>query len=235
MPDKNQYFYIIPAELLEKGKTAEALLYGIIYSYSKAKGFCWPSNKCLAKKLNRSSISKISRHVKNLCDSAWIRVEYGGNNFRKIFPLVELKSLPSGARGLPSRARLIALKGKGAYPQGQHSSTISSINSSINKKVLEIIEFWNKHKLPKCEKITAHRIKIIEKVLTQHSGEEIKSAIKHYDDAINEPDYFENYKWSLELFLSRQRGYTSWLKDGEKWQSYLTWYNNPDQQKKRGD
>ena len=120
------------------------------------------------------------------------------------------------------------------------NNTVSNtFNKPIIKKqderISQIINHWNKFDLPKCEKSTPARVKIIEKVLKVYDLKIIKECIEYYDEAINDPVYFETYKWSIDNFFTRKRGYTAWMKDGEKWQAYINWFNSPEQKKRRGD
>lgn len=66
----------------------------------------------------------------------------------------------------------------------------------------------------------------ISKALKQHSEEEIKTAIKRYGQIYNDSKNhyavsFGKYKWTLEEFLTRDKGISEFLDEGGKWIRYL--------------
>jgi DNA-binding transcriptional regulator GbsR (MarR family) len=82
-----KYFYIIPAELVEKGELTKAMLLGVIKTLKNKDGFCWASNQFLANKLNRKDKSVISKYVKELENEEYVRCEHSNGKKRKIYPL----------------------------------------------------------------------------------------------------------------------------------------------------
>lgn len=97
-----------------------------------------------------------------------------------------------------------------------NNKEISIIN---NTKEMEIFEHWNK------KNIIIHRDfnkleKKIKEALKEHSVEEIKLAIDHYKEILDNPNYFYKYKWTLNEFLGREKGYEEFLDNGNKWQNY---------------
>lgn len=69
------YFYIIPARLAEGGKPLKALLFGLIVSLANKIGYCYATNRFLAEKLKKKSISHIVRLLKELEKERWIKME----------------------------------------------------------------------------------------------------------------------------------------------------------------
>lgn len=61
----------------------------------------------------------------------------------------------------------------------------------------------------------------IKKALKLYSVEEIKTAINHYKKILYDEDYYFNYRWKLEDFLTRGSGISTFLDSGEKWENYL--------------
>lgn len=76
----------------------------------------------------------------------------------------------------------------------------SSINdSSINN----IYTFWNEHKIIVHKKVTKDMEKAFKKAIVDYSEEDIKTAITNYSKILKGDEYFFNYKWGLDEFLSR--------------------------------
>jgi SOS-response transcriptional repressor LexA len=79
-----EYYYKIPAKLVESKKHTKAILYGLIKSLCRKKGHCWASNPFLAKKIGLKNSGNISRYIKELEREGWIKTEVKGNQ-RKIW------------------------------------------------------------------------------------------------------------------------------------------------------
>ncbi len=89
MPDernKQGYFYIIPAILVENSSATKALLYGLITSLANKDGFCWASNSFLADKLGVKPTT-ISHYISDLEKGGWLHreVDPKEGNKRKIY------------------------------------------------------------------------------------------------------------------------------------------------------
>jgi hypothetical protein len=85
--DKSKYFYIIPAELVEKGQLTKAMLLGIIKTLISKEGYCFASNKYLAEKLNRKDRATISKYINELEKEGWIKCVHKNGLKREIYPL----------------------------------------------------------------------------------------------------------------------------------------------------
>ena len=92
--------------------------------------------------------------------------------------------------------------------------------NNINNIIEEIFDFWNSKNIIKHSKFTDARKKAIAKVLKEYSIEDIKLAIEHYSIILKDKNYFFNYTWSLEDFLNRKTGFTTFLNDGSNWVNY---------------
>lgn len=90
-----------------------------------------------------------------------------------------------------------------------------------NPEVFDIIDFWNERSVDdKCEGGKGS-VNAIKKALTKYAADEIKTAIDHYKQVINDDSYYYSYSWKIELFLVRQGGITEFFDDGSKWKNYL--------------
>jgi len=100
--DKQGFFYIIPAPLVEHGTHLRALLYGLIASYSNKDGYCWASNRCLAEKLSRKDESIIRDALSSLKKDGWLKIEDRMGKNRRLFPKIpdiQPAEITAGTRG----------------------------------------------------------------------------------------------------------------------------------------
>lgn len=97
----------------------------------------------------------------------------------------------------------------------QNSISISNSISNSN-----IYNYWNEKNIVKHKELTARIDKAITKALKTYSEEEIKKYIDRYDMVIKDETYFFDYKWTLEEFLTRKDGISSFTDEGSKWISY---------------
>lgn len=95
-----------------------------------------------------------------------------------------------------------------------------------NKKCEEIFNFWNSKKIISHKSISEKLQKKLNEILKKYSLDDVKKAIKRYDEVLKDRSYFYNYKWSLEEFLSRKKGIVEFFDDGSKWKSYQNHLNN---------
>lgn len=80
------YFAIIPVIMFEDKRLTvfDVCLFAIITSLTKKHGHCWASNRYLASIL-KSSERSITRSIRRLKSSEFIRVDFGGDEKRLIF------------------------------------------------------------------------------------------------------------------------------------------------------
>lgn len=86
--------------------------------------------------------------------------------------------------------------------------------------IKEVFDFWNSKNISNHIKLNEDRKKAISKRLKDYSVDEIKLAISHYEIVLHDKNSFWNYTWSLEDFLNRKNGFTTFLDDGSNWVSY---------------
>ncbi len=77
-------YYKIPNKLAEGKEPTKAILYGLIESLCRNKGYCWASNSYLANKLGLKSPGNVSCYIKKLVIEGWIKTQVHGNQ-RKIW------------------------------------------------------------------------------------------------------------------------------------------------------
>lgn len=103
-------------------------------------------------------------------------------------------------------------------------------NTDVKKKIekeknpiQEIYDYWNTKNIVVHRDLTEKRKKVITKALKEHSVDDIKTAIDHFEEMLHSKYEYCDYAWSLEEFLSREKGFTEFLNDGSKWINYLNW------------
>jgi hypothetical protein len=73
-------------------------------------------------------------------------------------------------------------------------------HSDIENKIFEL---WNEQGIIKHSKLNADMKKAIKKAMESYSLEEITTSIRHYGLVLNHERSKWNYRWPLNLFLSR--------------------------------
>ncbi len=100
----------------------------------------------------------------------------------------------------------------------------SIINNNTKEIFEKIFECWNQKKIVVHRNIEDFKTKI-KNALKEHTADEIMLAIEHYSIVLNDSSYFYKYKWNLNDFLGREKGYTEFLDNGSKWLNYLDFKN----------
>lgn len=91
---------------------------------------------------------------------------------------------------------------------------------SLKLKIETIFNAWNNaQNTIHHNEITEARKKAIEKILKNYSVEEVIHAIGNYDLILGSNWYF-NYKWSLEDFMNRKNGISTFTNEGSNWNSF---------------
>lgn len=105
-------------------------------------------------------------------------------------------------------------------------NNVNDNNIKDNKEniIKEIFDYWNEKKIQVHRDIKSFETKI-KNALKEHSVEEIKLAIDHYKEILDDSNYFYKYKWTLNEFLGRERGYEEFLDKGNKWENYKFFKN----------
>ncbi len=94
-------------------------------------------------------------------------------------------------------------------------------NTKRNDEI--IFEHWNTKNIIVHRDLTEKRKKAIAKALKEHSTIDIMLAIDHFEEMLHSKYEYCDYAWSLEEFLTRDKGFTEFLNDGSKWLNYLNW------------
>lgn len=108
----------------------------------------------------------------------------------------------------------------GHCPTNVQNPLISNILNLNSNSSINIYNYWNEKNIVKHKELTDKISKAIKKALKIYKEEEIKTYIDRYNTVIKDSAYFFDYKWTLEEFLSRKDGISSFTDEGSKWISY---------------
>lgn len=112
----------------------------------------------------------------------------------------------------------------------------NNINNNIYKekenilkekeKYLSLFSLWNEQNISVHRDSTSEEfVKAYEKASKKYTYEQIKTAIERYG-IIYHSNYFFNYKWSFDEFLSQKNCIPTLLDNGSKWINYNEWLEN---------
>lgn len=87
----------------------------------------------------------------------------------------------------------------------------------------EILNYWNSLDIIHHKKMTLKTQKKIKELIKNKelTLEELYFAMKRYNQMLKDENYFFKYKWSLEEFITREKGVKEFKDNGGKWLNYL--------------
>ena len=100
------------------------------------------------------------------------------------------------------------------------NTTQEPIKKEIDRKYLEIFEYWNSLKIIKHKECNEEIIKAIDKALKKYDIETIKLAINNYNTLFKDKRHFYTHRWALKNFLTQGNGISEFLEDGQRYISY---------------
>ena len=100
------------------------------------------------------------------------------------------------------------------------NTTQEPIKKEIDRKYLEIFEYWNSLKIIKHKECNEEIIKAIDKALKKYDIETIKLAINNYNTLFKDKRHFYSHRWALKNFLSQGNGISEFLEDGQQYINY---------------
>lgn len=121
---------------------------------------------------------------------------------------LEQKRLQDAARQRRHRAKRKLLAPVTDMSRDCHNEiTQQNKNKNIDKEyILYIYSLWNEQKIIEHKELTPAIKSSIEKILKDYSGEDVEQSIKNYATILKSPDYYFKYKWTLQEFLTRNKG-----------------------------
>lgn len=108
--------------------------------------------------------------------------------------------------------------------------TLKIKDKNTKEIYINIFNTWNDIDIYNEDKLTMQIVNSITIALRKHTKEEIITAIKNYKE-IYYSDFYYDYTWSLQTFLTRQNALKKFTEDGELWTSYKATKNKPTKEK----
>lgn len=108
--------------------------------------------------------------------------------------------------------------------------TLKIKDKNTKEIYINIFKAWNNTDIYNEEKLTMQIVNSITIALRKHTKEEIVTAIKNYKE-IYYSDFYYDYTWSLQTFLTRQNALKKFTEDGDIWTSYKATKNKPTKEK----
>lgn len=108
--------------------------------------------------------------------------------------------------------------------------TLKIKDKNTKEIYINIFKAWNNTDIYNEEKLTMQIVNSITIALRKHTKEEIVTAMKNYKE-IYYSDFYYDYTWSLQNFLTRQNALRKFTEDGDIWTSYKSTKNKPTKEK----
>ena len=108
--------------------------------------------------------------------------------------------------------------------------TLKIKDKNTKEIYINIFKAWNNTDIYNEEKLTMQIVNSITIALRKHTKEEIVTAIKNYKE-IYYSDFYYDYTWSLQTFLTRQNALKKFTEYGDIWTSYKATKNKPTKEK----
>ena len=108
--------------------------------------------------------------------------------------------------------------------------TLKIKDKNTKEIYINIFNTWNDIDIYNEDKLTMQIANSITIALRKHTKEEIITAIKNYKE-IYYSDFYYDYTWSLQTFLTRQNALKKFTEDGELWTIYKATKNKPNKEK----
>jgi len=113
-------------------------------------------------------------------------------------------------------------------PTPQNPTTNKERNSNkeivINKEIyIEVFNFWNSLNIINHKVEPDNFRKLLDKKIKKYNIETIKQTMKKYSEVVLWKNYWFNYKWTLQEFLSRKNWFDVWV--DTKIENYEIWNN----------
>lgn len=108
--------------------------------------------------------------------------------------------------------------------------TLKIKDKNTKEIYINIFNTWNDIDIYNEDRLNMQIVNSITIALRKHTKEEIITAMKNYKE-IYYSDFYYDYTWSLQTFLTRQNALKKFTEDGELWTSYKDTKNKPKKEK----
>lgn len=108
--------------------------------------------------------------------------------------------------------------------------TLKIKDKNTKEIYINIFNTWNDIDIYNEDKLTMQIVNSITIALRKHTKEEIITAMENYKE-VYYSDFYYDYTWSLQNFLTRQNALKKFTEDGDIWTSYKATKNKPTKEK----
>lgn len=178
---------------------------------------CFASNEYLAK-FCQCSERKITESISKLIELNYIYLESFNGRIRVLRSVLSNGAKQTSKNYEAETQKILPIKIDDNTNIDNKESIIN--NTKEKENILRIFTWWNVKNIIKHSKLNDARIKAIKNKLKDYNVSEIEKAISNYATVLHDNSYYWNYTWSLEDFLNRKNGFTTFLDEGSNWVNY---------------
>ncbi|MCI5750732.1 MAG: helix-turn-helix domain-containing protein [Clostridium perfringens] len=233
----------IPIEL---NRTEKMVLLSLVNHNNWKTGLCNPSIKTIQNEWFYKSDREVIKALKSLSDKGiftketikrrnyyHLNIEFLLRNYindsdnsqknkRDINP--QNVGYPQNVGNLQNDSNIYPQNVGNDYPQNVGTNNERTMKEQLKNNIYSIFEHWNLKKIVKHKELNPAIEKAISKSLEIYSIDEIKQGIDNYNEILKSSYVFNHY-WSLNEFLTRERGISTFIDNGINKLNYDTWRN----------
>lgn len=247
---EDKSFTVVPNMIfgVELSVQEQSLYLALLSFYNKEKGYAYPSYKQLKERSRIKKDETLIKYINSLIQKKLLvkeTIKGKGNKYYIPTPKTEYHQNWSTSEkgGTPTPKKEEHLLQKRSTTNTNTNTNTNTIYSSseeevssegsikanttqepikkeIDRKYLEIFEYWNSLKIIKHKECNKEIIKAIDKALKKYDIETIKLAINNYNTLFKDKRYFYSHRWALKNFLSQGNGISEFLEDGQQYINY---------------
>ena len=247
---EDKSFTVVPNVIfgVELSVQEQSLYLALLSFYNKEKGYAYPSYKQLKERSRIKKDETLIKYINSLIQKKLLvkeTIKGKGNKYYIPTPKTEYHQNWSTSEkgGTPTPKKEEHLLQKRSTTNTNTNTNTNTIYSSseeevssegsikanttqepikkeIDRKYLEIFEYWNSLKIIKHKECNKEIIKAIDKALKKYDIETIKLAINNYNTLFKDKRYFYSHRWALKNFLSQGNGISEFLEDGQQYINY---------------
>ncbi|EOU1504283.1 helix-turn-helix domain-containing protein [Clostridium perfringens] len=233
----------IPIEL---NRTEKMVLLSLVNHNNWKTGLCNPSIKTIQNEWFYKSDREVIKALKSLSDKGiftketikrrnyyHLNIEFLLRNYindsdnsqknkRDINP--QNVGYPQNVGNLQNDSNIYPQNVGNDYPQNVGTNNERTMKEQLKNNIYSIFEHWNLKEIVKHKELNPAIEKAISKSLEIYSIDEIKQGIDNYNEILKSSYVFNHY-WSLNEFLTRERGISTFIDNGINKLNYDTWRN----------
>lgn len=247
---EDKSFTVVPNVIfgVELSVQEQSLYLALLSFYNKEKGYAYPSYKQLKERSRIKKDETLIKYINSLIQKKLLvkeTIKGKGNKYYIPTPKTEYhqnwSTSEKGVTPTPKKEEhLLQKRSTTNTNTNTNTNTIYSsskdevssegsikanttqepIKKEIDRKYLEIFEYWNSLKIIKHKECNKEIIKAIDKALKKYDIETIKLAINNYNTLFKDKRHYYKHRWVLKNFLTQGNGISEFLEDGQQYINY---------------